>query len=177
MAGRSNRTGHHRASSRTARWPRLRAAFRRLARTRRGPAAAPSSSDTVMEMLRIVDDGIREGSGGEMVAVAVMGLPFSGRWACESCLKLLRNGGPSYLAIKLFRIQILSVTFFYYKSIRSRCVPSARPGPAHQACLVRTTGAVGTTERKKGGSGGGGQGRCGRHEAAVGASPPCREAD
>lgn len=77
-AGRSSRTGHHRDTSRTARCPRPRAAFRRTARARRGAAAAapaPSSSDTVMEILRIVDDGIGEGDYGEMVAV--MGLPFS----------------------------------------------------------------------------------------------------
>lgn len=79
-AGRSRRTGHHRATSRTARCPKLRAtAFRLPARGRRdGAAAAPSSSETVMEMLRIVDDGIgKEAVASEMVAV--VGLPFSGR--------------------------------------------------------------------------------------------------
>lgn len=65
-AGRSRRTGHHRATSRTARCPKLRAAaFRLPARGLRvGAAAAASSSETVMEMLRIVDDGI----GKEAVA-------------------------------------------------------------------------------------------------------------
>jgi hypothetical protein len=66
-AGRSSRTGHHRVTSRTARCPRSCASFRWLARERRGTAAAapaPSSSDTVMEMLRIVDDRI----GKEAVA-------------------------------------------------------------------------------------------------------------
>ena len=76
-AGRSRRIGHHRATSRTARCPKLRTTFLRPARARRG-AAAPSSSDTVMEMLRIVDDGIGGSSGGEVVAV--VGLPFTG-WA------------------------------------------------------------------------------------------------
>jgi hypothetical protein len=76
-AGRSRRMGHQRARSRTARCPKLRTTFLRPARARRG-AAAPSSSDTVMEMLRIVDDGIGGSSGGEVVAV--VGLPFTG-WA------------------------------------------------------------------------------------------------
>lgn len=80
-AGRSRRTGHHRATSRTARCPRPRAAFRRAARARRGaadgaPAAAASSSDTVMEMLRIVDDGI----GGEALVGEVVGWAFT-LWA------------------------------------------------------------------------------------------------
>ena len=60
-AGSSRRTGHHRASSRAARCPKPRAAaFRLPARGRLAgaAAAAPSSSETVMEMLRIVDDGI-----------------------------------------------------------------------------------------------------------------------
>jgi hypothetical protein len=64
-AGRSSRTGHHRVTSRTARCPRPRASFRWLEWERQGTAApAPSSSDTVMEMLRIVDDRI----GKEAVA-------------------------------------------------------------------------------------------------------------
>lgn len=102
-AGRSRRTGHHRATSRTARCPKLRAAaFRLTARGLRvGAAAAPSSSETVMEMLRIVDDGI----GKEAVAKwwPWWVCHFSGWVGSWPGKREPNQGGPIYDASALWR--------------------------------------------------------------------------
>jgi hypothetical protein len=102
-AGRSRRTGHHRATSRTDRCPKLRAAaFRLTARGLRvGAAAAPSSSETVMEMLRIVDDGI----GKEAVAKwwPWWVCHFSGWVGSWPGKREPNQGGPIYDASALWR--------------------------------------------------------------------------
>jgi hypothetical protein len=152
-AGRSRSTGHHRATSRTARCPKLRAAaFRLTARGLRvGAAEAASSSETVMEMLRIVDDGIgKEGSGGEMVAV--VGLPFSGwvgSWpgkGRESPTKagpsttLRHFGGPWATAAQKSRTAPQAATF-----VRRYSCFSHLPPRSHAVRHVETTSSIRVT--------------------------------